>query len=895
MEWVNNSEAPVEPLNQEDVIVDDSDGKQAIASELAAFAKKYPDTATSGLPRPYVQDALVGVPSADFGISNDRVEDNEGVQIIVPAYPNMKEGDRVRVFWGKGRVGSIRVSAAQVGSYLTVRVDAENVPRSLQSLYYKVGNRTREEKSPTVTTLYRFGQPGVQGTTGAGQELAAPTVALPASGSVGANDARASVKVTVPAYLNMKVHDVITLFWGDELIDHVVTQDQVGKPVVIEVSEAVIKRAGDSDALPVYYFVTDEVGNESEWSGDQWVKVNLADLELEAPVVLDGEGAANSSGEIELGNVDVSPVVIEVSGPFEEGDSVVLNWVGTTDAGQEIPLSYGPVSVTQGAATQRFEVPYEVLTALGGGVVRLTHTLVRNGKQTTSKAAFINIKGAPARLPAPWLHKSEDYWVDPDLPANHVRIPAQAGLQEEDEVTVKWLATASDGTTSALSSKMFRVTKNRAGKTMSIRLARDPFFKPFDGGWVDVSYEIKRGTRVLRSEVVRYDIGEPAETLPAPFTEPTLPDNVLNPELPDYELYMEIIVPPEAPKPTPSTVTVIWETSEGGYYEDEQVLQAGDEVSPFQIPAEELAIKGDEPVKVWAYYLVEWEGKPTQVSEDFIFRIATPAMLRKNHAPVHVPSAGDGKLDLGQVSGDGLKVEIPQYEGMAVGDRILIKFGDSTVKEHVVTQVGKQTVTLSQRDLAGLDGKKNVVMTYEVVRYPSGDKIVSQPVTFELEGVIKPSALREEFEEPNHPVAWLKAKSELDYPTMKIRCLSGQMISGLMKGDGGRPMGGRCFGLHATSVVSFELKTGPVRQVSFDCMVSLIHPLKIELFSDKACTDKVGDLKVFPLPKGTERRPGYAPNVHHLSYTSPDKPILSFKVSSYVSAPTFDNFEFVLA
>lgn len=893
MESVNQRDGMGELPNDDEVFVEDSDGKQTLTSKLVSFARKFNETPASEMPRPYVVDALESErkTSADFGISNEQVEENEGVQILVPAYPNMKKGDRVRVFWGQKRVGAITVSEVPV-PYLTLRVAAEDVPRGLQRLYYKARSSSEDRASPVVTTLYRFGQPGVEGTKGEGEELAAPTVALPASGIVGSTDAKAGVKVTVPPYLNMKVHDVITLFWGDQLIDHVVTQDQVAKPVVIDVSEAVIKRAGDSDKLPVYYFVTDEAGNESEWSGDQWVEVNLANVELEAPVLLDSSGTPNDSGVIELGNVDVGPVVVQLSGPFEAGDSVVLNWVGTTGAGQEVPLSYGPVSVTQGAATQRIEVPYEALAALGAGALRLTHTLTRNGKQTTSKTAFFTINGASSRLPAPWLHKSEGNWVDPDLSANHVRIPAEAGLLEGDEVTVKWFATASNGTASALSSKMFRVTKNRAGKTIAIRLQRDPFFKPFEGGWVDVSYEVKRGTRVLRSEVVRYDIGEPGETLPAPFTEPTLTDNVLNPDSPDYELYMEIIVPPEAPKPTPSKVRVIWETSEGGYYEDEQVLEAGDEVSPFQIPAEELAIKGDQPVKVWAYYEVERESKPTQVSEDFIFRIATPEMLRKGPAPAHVPSAGNGKLDLGQVPADGLKIEIPEYDGMAVGDRILIKLGDSTVKEHVVTQVGKQTVTLSHNELAGLEGKKNVVMTYEIVRYPSGDKTVSQPVTFELEGTLQRTGLREEFEVPDYPVAWLKAKSELDYPTMKIRCLSGQMISGLRKGDMYKPMKGRYIALLSTSVVSFELKTGPVRKVSFDCIVSRIHPLKIEFFSDTACTDKIGDLKVFPLPK---RQPGYANGVHPMSYTSPGKPILSFKVSSYVSGPSFDNFEFVLA
>lgn len=722
-----------EPVN------DDSTGLEAINQILQAFNEylksKYPEDSSSKVPRPYVYKAKLGIPSADFGISDELVRDGESsVSVIVPHYAHMKVNDTVLLYWDNKLVDNAKVEAGQEGGFVTLTVAEEDIPVGLSTLYCTVTPKHGvAEKSPTVSTLVVYGQPGTEGEQGAGQELAAPLVDLPASGVIGEGEAQAKVKVTVPVYLSMSEHDVIYLYWGDQLITHTVSAEQVGTDVVIEVDEETIRNAGDSDALSVYYYVQDQVGNDSEWSEDTWIKVNLLAGTLDAPAVLAADGTVNKTGEIDLGTYEPDELVIDAVGAFEVGDRVQLYWQGKTAQDQEIPLNLDPQTVGEANQKVQFKVPLSVLSALGQGSARLWYTVLRDGVETHSKQTFLSIKGVAVKLPAPLLDKAEDDWIDADLKYVHAVVPAEAGLQEEDEVTVEWRGTVSDGNVKVRSSKTYRVTKNRLGKLLPFRLLGAQFLKPFDGGFVEVSYSVKRGDLVLYSERSTYYLGYLAETLPAPYTEPLLSNNTLDPTLSAYDFGMEIIIPEGVEQPSPCTVYLYWQTSEGNYYEDEQVLQAGDEVSPFLVPEEQLQVKGDKPVEVEVYYVVSREGKPNLASGDFVFTIATAEMLLKFFAAPVVPLASGGKLQLLQIPAAGLEIQINPYTDMAVGDSIVVKFGSFASVPHVVKSVGLQSIILPFYKIAGL-ALKNISVLYEVIRVGAEEGASSQVLGLEVVG-----------------------------------------------------------------------------------------------------------------------------------------------------------------
>lgn len=824
-------------LDNADIVLDDSDGTEEIQDELSGFAallkNKYPNDATSAPPRPMIYGAVKGLSNVDQGISNELLNENaDGLLVIVPVYPGMKKGDRVLLVWGGALAQSKTVDAGDVGKYLSLRVPVDKVPKGESRLRYLLNPDPHIlNLSLETTTAFRSGKPGVLGDKGVNEELAFPVVELPASKVVGSAEAKAKVRVHIPPYLNKRHLDCITLFWGDQVVEHVVkVTEEVDKytPVVIEVDESVIKAAGDSAALPVYYFVTDEVGNESEWSKDAFVTVKLQPSEPPvAPVVLDRDGNVNTSGEIDLGDLGADHVVIRVTGQFKAKDSIVLNWSGTTDAGQTIPISYGPQVLDKDSTTQTFNAPLDVLSALAGGSTRLTYTLTRDGVSTQSEAAFINIKGAPVDLPAPVLgvDKNLDYWIGVDHTYVHALVPIEAALLEEDEVILEWVGTASDGSVKTLSSKMVRVTKNRVGKVLAIRLKGSEFLKPFDGGWIDVRYRITRGKQKLKSEVARYYVGEPAETLAPPFTEPELAKNILDPALPAYEYDMQVFVPESSAQPTPCTITLYWETSEGGYYEDEQVLEEGDEVSPFLVPADNLQPKGDKPVQVWVYYRIDWEEKPARVSEDFVFWIVTADILKKMYPPLNIPSASNGKLNLGAIGASGLVLEVPHYEGMAVGDKITIKLGNATVKEHIVTALGKQEITLKPAELSKLGGLSKAVLTYEIERHPSGEKANGQSLDLTLEGKLQIYPTVEKFETITRGA--LRIGHPLDYPALWVTLNKG--TSSIVFSNGWPPTQGGLVYVHSHAMVFFELK-GLAKRVSFDIADSSRVPSSVQFY-----------------------------------------------------------------
>ncbi|MGG5291411.1 hypothetical protein [Pseudomonas shirazensis] len=805
-------------FNPADAVVDETDGKEIMTALLAAYAKygqdKYGKLPADKGPRPFIEGAVVGTSSADLGINDELVaDDGDGVSVIVPPYPGMKAGHTVTVAWNDDWLTSTKVTKQNEGSYLTLRVEGKKVPKGKATLRYFVFNPlTAVLVSADSTTFYRNGQPGVEGEKGRGQALAAPTVALPTSNVIGPVEASAKVKVTIPPYLSMHEADRIRLFWGNSTVDHVVTKAEVGKPIVIIVDEQMIRQAGDSTKVPVYYYVTDEVGNGSELSEEAFAHVQLRVPVVQAPALLDAEGKANTTGKINISELQSDHVVARINGQFQAGDSVLLNWNGTSSAGQEIPNSYGPEVVSKASTELTFKVPLHVIAALSGGRIRLTYTLTRSGTATTSQAAFYEIAGAPADLPAPTLNKDKnlDYQIKAEDAVVHVLIPVEAHLQEQDEVIVMWDGRTSDGNSAHMSSKMIRVSAKQVGKLLPIRLRGPQFIKPFDGGWVDIYYEVKRGNYTFYSETARYFVGEPAETLAPPLTEFPLPRNILDPDDPSYEYSVEIFIPPKEVEPTPCTVTLYWETSEGGVYEDDQVLQAGDKPSPFLVPAEHLQVKGDKPVKVWVYYVVEWadDDVPNKVSGDLIFTIATAEMLKKLSAELTVPSASKGTLDLGKVPPSGLVLEIPHYSGMAIGDKIHIKFGEDVVKIHTVTTLGKQTVTVTPAEMTVVHGKKDSVMTYEVERHPSGEKFSSQPITLKFEGSLASTTTSENFDSVRK-LTWLSIGQPIEFPGLSLKLVSG--IANVHRQDGSLwgPYAGQLGNVHAYSdaVVSFSLRS----------------------------------------------------------------------------------------
>jgi len=247
----------VNSLSLADVVADDDSGSLGIPEQLQAFAdelkKKYPKDDPSLLARPFVLESLWPIVSADIGIGDQMVwQPDDGVMVVIPLDKNMGESDQVTLWWNGSIVANERITRSQLrqgNSYIVFNVPSKKVPVGKGRLSYEVYGGKLQGTSAPLTTLVRFGQPGHSG-TGDPVELPAPSVAKPASGLIDAAQAQAKVKVTIPSYVNMREHDCVYLFWGDQVYQRMVQQADVGQAIVIEVTEDIIRAAGDSDALP---------------------------------------------------------------------------------------------------------------------------------------------------------------------------------------------------------------------------------------------------------------------------------------------------------------------------------------------------------------------------------------------------------------------------------------------------------------------------------------------------------------------------------------------------------------------------------------------------------------------------------------------------------------------
>ncbi|NQD56998.1 hypothetical protein HP546_16770 [Pseudomonas sp. CM25] len=857
------------------------DGVASIDEELKGFAayvkSKYPNTTSTALQRPYIDDVIHPAATEDFGISDELVEDSEStVTVLVALDAKTAEQDYLGLFWGGNLVAGGKITSSEAGKYKTFKIEGKKIPEGSSFLKYTVYKAVGGAflESPTVSTLFRRGQPGVKGTQGVGLELSAPVVALPASSVIGQDEAKAGIKVTILAYLSMNENDVIYVYWGDQEISHKVTEAQVGKPIELMVPEGVVKAEGDSKSLPVYYYVADVVGNESEWSEETKVEVNTEGVTLSAPEVLSGNGAVITTGEIETASISLDYVALQFPGKFQVGDSLLLHWVGTTEQGQSTSKNFGPLIVQDSIKPQQVQVPYDQWWPLGGGSAQFSYTLTpKTGVPITSKKGYINVTGMASLLPVPTIHKTEGGWVDPDLKFINVLIPLTANFQAQDEITLVWHGTKSEGSPLSIPVKKVPVTSNMVGSPIAIRLAGLTFLKVLEGGFVKVSYHVARGKQVFKSETATYEIGDPVESLPAPATELPLINSTLDPDNDEYEFNMVIEIPEGAEQPAPCTIYLHWETSEGDYYRDELKVSKDDN-GPFRftVPRSVYELEGAAPVEMTVYYAVEWPGKPIAASADFVFTVATAAM-QKNFigAPV-VPLEVGGKLNLTPIIDNLLPVRV-DHPSLALGDEVVIKVGNYSSGKMLLTSAGAKTFNLpldrvlAQNMKSLLDSAAQpLAVRYELVRNGTTQVTLSNVLNLQLIGAVS----KENFESVG--ARTLPLGAVLECPGLTVTVTRGHCSLLCSRCDGWYPTWGNIISTGHGAHIKFTLR-GLAKAISFDIADDFRGAHKVRFYTAAGTV-----ITTIPAPKFSDAKPaGYRPHSTRVSFTSPSSAIKSFE------------------
>ncbi|MBP1145522.1 MULTISPECIES: hypothetical protein [Pseudomonas] len=204
--------------------------------------------------------------------------------VHVAPYERMEEGDLIELFWDGCYVASTILKASDVGNTVVLRVPESFLQNGKARTYYrvmKIGGMP--VTSPCRKLWVKLDAPGgqlVSASTEENQGLA-PLHVVPSviQHGLSRRHLEGGLPMTIEPYLNMAVHDEITVRWGDLRMDlPPLTADDVGEPVDLVVPPALIREGGDEQQLEVSYCVIDRVGNNSLWAPPRILRIQTTVL-----------------------------------------------------------------------------------------------------------------------------------------------------------------------------------------------------------------------------------------------------------------------------------------------------------------------------------------------------------------------------------------------------------------------------------------------------------------------------------------------------------------------------------------------------------------------------------------------------------------------------------------
>jgi len=168
----------------------------------------------------------------------------------------------------------------------------------------------------------------------------------------------------------------------------------------------------------------------------------------------------------------------------------------------------------------------------------------------------------------------------------------------------------------------------------------------------------------------------------------------------------------------------------GSHITDPQVLQKLGEMS-FSVPKNVAIANAGRSVTV-VYHVTRAEGGEKRESPPYTLNVVVELRLV---APTVTGVVG-GILDPDRVPASGVPVIIPQYQGMAIGDRVRVRWtgpgGSDTTLPVRIDSLGSRTINVD-RALAINNRGYDVTVTYLVMRVTGGPERESPPTEFRVQ------------------------------------------------------------------------------------------------------------------------------------------------------------------
>lgn len=402
---------------------------------------------------------VVDYPAASHGINADKTANpGPGWWALIPSYLLMEEGDTINLYMGKRLEPGQLPDPADQGTLIKTTIVPQNhnnedifsfiherfIERpGIHLMWYTIERTSGNlERSDEITVWFKTTYPDSLDPTGKSDErvtLRAPV--FPAI--IDEAMVEAGVDVVIPAWLIMTVGDVITLWFGNQIIEYILKSEEVGRDIVIFVASAILKLIGPADPLLVKYQIRDQVHNSSLTSKTGEGKLVPDVTYLEAPSV-----PGSTDNVLKIDDLNGEPMKVEVF--VERADAIAGDKVECflCDLNTGLTLSYGPMDYQRGIVT--FEVPYETVKKLA--IIKLDYERIRVSagieERTPSYSCFLELIGEKYRAPAPTAPQAHGAVLSSDLAETVVYAgPGIEGLAVGDKVRLTCLSTSAGGTT----------------------------------------------------------------------------------------------------------------------------------------------------------------------------------------------------------------------------------------------------------------------------------------------------------------------------------------------------------------------------------------------------------------------------------------------------------------
>lgn len=665
----------------------------------------------------------------DGGIPIRAVEN--GLQVVIPAWIEMKLQQRVDFFWNN-KDDEVWSKTLEHESELNRDVTF-TLPKGFVvdgdviDVFYRISGKNHpvEESTPRLKLLVKLTRPGEYDDNAEEDGHSDLNFSLDRYEIDDRFTDKEVVTMSIVRYRNLTKFDRIHARWGSQKKVHLVTEEQaldpLKKPIDITFDYELIQAAGDGPAVAVAYQVVDRCGNypdeRAPWSAVQSVLVDMNGDRLKPPLVL-VKGQPTTRVDLdELGDDDVKVHVSTPDDDFNVGDEVLLTWIGTPAQGTQIIV--GPLSMPVQFVDfhLEFSIPNAAVRAIAKGSASVGFVRRRDSEaDRPSRNASVNVVGDISQLRAPTVNEAPGGTLPVDTQWATVTIPWYAGRNRNDDLNLIWEAKAPGGDTVYYEDP--RPVGSVPENDPVERSVDNANIQRFKGLSVKVYYVITNSETALLSvrESLPFimQVGVPMPTFDRPEVEEADENDLLNPdEVPPTGATMVLTHTETLDK---DRFNFYWKGSaSGGSFSDHIDLIPATAGKPVRVTVPKQYVTANRDGTVTADYTVQRAGETLGYSRELVLRIGVALDLKEPS----IKEAVHNTLDP-FAARDTLTAVIAAYSNM-IGTQVTVTWsgvpgeGSVTTDPIDITEQADKEITLS-KSVVPFNLGKQVSVTYTVIR-----------------------------------------------------------------------------------------------------------------------------------------------------------------------------------